>query len=127
MTYATVASAYRIIEADLDPFQLLLVGVALELSFFIAETPTGALADVYSRKKSLIIGFALVGFGFILEGAIPIFITILLAQVVWGVPDSHSSAAPSRRGSPTNSATTPRPPAYSFARPSTNPPERSSE
>ena len=93
MTYATVASAYRIIEADLDPFQLLLVGVALELSFFLAESPTGALADVYSRKNSLIVGFILVGTGFVLEGAIPLFVTILTAQVVWGVGFSFISGA----------------------------------
>ena len=93
MTYVTVASVYRIVEARLDPFQLLLVGVALELSFFIAETPTGALADVYSRKWSVIIGFVLVGTGFILEGAIAIFATILLAQTVWGVGFSFISGA----------------------------------
>ena len=93
MTYVTVASVYRIVEARLDPFQLLLVGVALELSFFIAETPTGALADVYSRKWSVIIGFVLVGTGFILEGAIAAFATILLAQTVWGVGFSFISGA----------------------------------
>ena len=93
MTYATVASAYRILEANLDPLQLLLVGVALELSFFLAETPTGALADVYSRKWSVIIGLALVGAGFILEGAIAVFATILIAQTVWGVGFSFISGA----------------------------------
>ena len=93
MTYATVASAYRILEANLDPLQLLLVGVALELSFFLAETPTGALADVYSRKWSVIIGFILVGAGFILEGAIAVFAAILIAQVVWGVGFSFISGA----------------------------------
>ena len=93
MTYAAVASAYRILEAQLDPLQLLLVGVALELSFFLAETPTGALADVYSRKWSAIIGFILVGAGFILEGAIAVFAAILIAQVVWGVGFSFISGA----------------------------------
>lgn len=93
MTYATVVSVFRIVEAGLDPFQLLLVGVALELSFFIAEAPTGALADVYSRKWSVIVGFVLVGMGFILEGAVAVFATILLAQVVWGVGFSFISGA----------------------------------
>ena len=93
MTYVTVAAVYRIVEAQLDPLQLLLVGAVLELSAFIAEAPTGAIADVYSRKISVVIGFALVGVGFIVEGAIPIFATILLAQVIWGVGFTFTSGA----------------------------------
>ena len=68
MTFATVSSVYRITEAGLDPLQLILVGTVLEFTVFIAEVPTGVLADVYSRRLSLIVGFALVGIGFMLEG-----------------------------------------------------------
>ena len=48
---------------------------------------------MYSRKWSVIIGFTLVGLGFILEGAIAVFAAILIAQVVWGVGFSFISGA----------------------------------
>ena len=93
MTFATVSSVYRITEAELDPLQLILVGTVLELAVLLAEVPTGMIADVYSRRLSIIVGFALVGAGFILEGSVPIFASILLAQVVWGIGFTFTSGA----------------------------------
>ena len=93
LTFATVSSVYRIIEADLDPPQLVLVGTVFEATVFLFEVPTGIVADVYSRKLSLIIGFAFMGAGFILEGALPIFAAILAAQVVWGIGYTFTSGA----------------------------------
>ena len=93
MTFATVSSVYRITEAGLDPLQLILVGTVLEFTVFLAEVPTGVLADVYSRRLSLIVGFALVGIGFMLEGAVPMFAYILLAQIVWGIGFTFTSGA----------------------------------
>ena len=48
---------------------------------------------MYSRRLSLIIGFALLGAGFIFEGAFPIFWTILLSQVVLGIGFTFTSGA----------------------------------
>ena len=59
----------------------------------MGEVPTGVIADVYSRRVSIILGFALVGVGFILEGAVPVFASILLAQVVWGIGFTFTSGA----------------------------------
>jgi DHA3 family tetracycline resistance protein-like MFS transporter len=77
----------------LTPLQLVLVGTTLELSVFIFEIPTGVVADVYSRRLSIIIGMFLIGLGFLLEGTFPIFWTILLAQVLWGVGYTFTSGA----------------------------------
>ena len=93
MTFATVAAAYRISEAGLDPLGLILVGTALELSVLIAEAPTGAFADVYGRRLSIILGFSLVGVGFVLEGSAPLFASILLSQLVWGAGYTFTSGA----------------------------------
>ena len=93
MTFATVAAAYRISEAGLDPLGLILVGTALELSVLIAEAPTGAFADVYGRRLSIILGFSLVGVGFVLEGSAPLFASILLSQIVWGAGYTFTSGA----------------------------------
>ena len=47
---------YRVQTVGLDPLQLVLVGTALEVISFIFEIPTGVVADVYSRRLSVIIG-----------------------------------------------------------------------
>ena len=88
-----ISAIYRVQTAGLNPLQLVLLGTALELSVFIFEVPTGIVADLYSRRLSVIIGYALIGGGFMLEGALPLFATILLAQVVWGVGYTFTSGA----------------------------------
>ena len=93
LTVATVSIVYQITEANLDPFQLLIVGTVLEATVFLFEIPTGVVADVYSRKLSLLIGFALIGAGFIILGAFPLFWTILLSQMVWGAGYTFTSGA----------------------------------
>jgi DHA3 family tetracycline resistance protein-like MFS transporter len=93
MMYAVVSSVYRITEAGLNPLELILVGTVLEISAFLFEIPTGVVADVYSRRLSLIIGTFLIGAGFIVEGLFPIFGAILVAQVLWGVGSTFGSGA----------------------------------
>ena len=78
----TVTSLYEATVAGLTPVQLILVGTTLELSAFLFEVPTGIVADVYSRKLSIIIGYILMGVGFLVEGFFPSFLPILLAQVI---------------------------------------------
>lgn len=91
--FATVSSIYRIQDAGLNPFQLLLVGTVLEATCLLFEIPTGVVADTYSRRLSVIIGTLLIGMGFMLEGALPVLFTILLAQVVWGIGATFTSGA----------------------------------
>lgn len=82
---ATVLSVvYHLEVVQLDPFQLVLVGTALETACFLFEIPTGVVADLYSRRRSILIGMFLFGLGFLIEGALPWFAAVLLAQVVWG-------------------------------------------
>lgn len=89
----TATIVYQIEKVHLDPFQLVLVGTTLEVTLFIFEIPTGIVADIYSRKLSIIIGAFLTGVGFIVEGSIPTFIAILSAQVLWGIGDTFVSGA----------------------------------
>ena len=93
MTWATMSAVYRIQEAGLDPIQLILVGTVLEISVFLFEVPTGVVADVHSRRLSLIIGYAMIGIGLVLEGALPVFATILVAQAIWGIGYTFTSGA----------------------------------
>jgi MFS transporter, DHA3 family, tetracycline resistance protein len=88
-----VTSLYEATVAGLTPVQLILVGTALELSAFVFEVPTGIVADVYSRRLSIIIGYVLMGVGFLVEGFFPSFLPILLAQVIWGLGYTFTSGA----------------------------------
>jgi DHA3 family tetracycline resistance protein-like MFS transporter len=88
-----VTSLYEATVAGLTPVQLILVGTTLELSAFLFEVPTGIVADVYSRRLSIIIGYVLMGLGFLVEGLFPFFGAILLAQVIWGLGYTFTSGA----------------------------------
>ena len=89
----TVNLVYQNEVAELNPLQLVLVGTALEASAFLFEVPTGVVADVCSRRLSVIIGVFLIGAGFLVWGAVPLFVTVLLAQVLWGVGYTFTSGA----------------------------------
>ncbi|HSQ26803.1 MAG TPA: MFS transporter [Anaerolineales bacterium] len=89
----TASSVYQVIMAELTPLQLVLVGTTLEVTIFIFEIPTGVVADVFSRRLSVVIGWLLIGMGFIVEGSFPYFAPILLAQVLWGLGYTFTSGA----------------------------------
>lgn len=89
----TVNMIYQVEVAKLSPLQLVLCGTALEVSILLFEIPTGVIADLKSRKLSVIIGYLLVGCAFILEGSIPFFSSIIIAQVLWGLGYTFTSGA----------------------------------
>ncbi|HEV8193805.1 MAG TPA: hypothetical protein VGP82_20320, partial [Ktedonobacterales bacterium] len=59
--YSTISAVYRVQAAGLNPLELVLVGTVLEAAYFLANLPTGVVADVYSRRLSVIIGLILYG------------------------------------------------------------------
>jgi DHA3 family tetracycline resistance protein-like MFS transporter len=89
----TVQAIYFILNAHLDPLELVLVGTVLEVSCFLFEVPTGIVADVYSRRLSVLIGMALWGLGFLVEGAFPVFWVILVSQVIMALGYTFNSGA----------------------------------
>jgi len=92
MMFVTM-SLYEATVAGLTPLQLVLVGTTVELSIFVFEVPTGVVADIYSRRLSIIIGYLLMGLGLLVEGLFPAFLPILLAQVIWGLGYTFTSGA----------------------------------
>ena len=76
---------YQVEVAHLAPLRLLIVGSVLELTCLVFQVPTGLFADAFSRRWAVAVGTALVGAGFILEGSVPQFTSILIAQVIWGI------------------------------------------
>jgi DHA3 family tetracycline resistance protein-like MFS transporter len=88
-----VASFYEATVAGLSGLQLVLVGTTVELTILLFEVPTGVVADAYSRRLSIIIGYFVMGVAFIVEGSFPAFVPILLAQVLWGIGYTFTSGA----------------------------------
>ena len=92
LTY-TVLAVYYVTAANMDPLQLVLVGTVLEAAYLFFEVPTGVIADVYSRRLSIILGYLIVGVAFMLEGSVPLFGVILLAEVIRAVGEACLSGA----------------------------------
>jgi DHA3 family tetracycline resistance protein-like MFS transporter len=89
----TVMSVYFVTGVGMDPLQLVLVGTALEGTVFVFEIPTGIVADVYSRRLSVILGHFALGAGFVLIGLVPLFSIVLLCQVITGLGYTFLSGA----------------------------------
>ena len=89
----TLNLVYQAQVVGLTPLQLVLVGTTLETSAFLFEIPTGIVADLYSRRLSVIIGFFLIGVGFTIEGSLPFFAAVLANQVIWGIGVTFTSGA----------------------------------
>ena len=88
-----MASVYFIVDAGLDPLQLILVGTVLELTAFAFEIPTGVVADIHGRRLSMIVGSTIVGAAFIVVGLFPDFTIILMAMALFGVGATFESGA----------------------------------
>ncbi len=86
-------SLYEVTVAGLAPLQLVLIGTTVEVSTFLFEVPTGIVADVHSRRLSIIIGYILIGLGFLIEGFFPAFWPIVLCSVVSGLGYTFTSGA----------------------------------
>jgi len=89
----TASNIYQVNTVQLNPLQLVLVGTTLEASVFLFEIPTGIVADAFSRRLSILIGIVMIGLGFIVEGTVPRFDAILVAQFLWGVGYTFTSGA----------------------------------
>jgi MFS transporter, DHA3 family, tetracycline resistance protein len=81
----TVNMLYQATVVGLDGLQLILVGTALEGTYFIANVPFGVAADTFSRRRSVIAGLAIIGGGWVLEGSVPAFWAMIGGAVILGV------------------------------------------
>ncbi len=76
---------YFVREVGMNPFQLVFAGTVFMIAVVLCEVPTGVVADVYSRRISVIIGVFIVGAALPLEGLVPSYWSILVAQALWGI------------------------------------------
>ena len=86
-------SPYLIIEGQLSPFRLLILGTILEVTVLLCEVPTGVLADTVSRRASVIVGYIVQGIGFVVLGLSAWFPLVALSQFLWGLGYTFTSGA----------------------------------
>lgn len=89
----TVTAVYYVTEVGMSPLELVLVGTLMEVSIFVFEVPTGIVADIYSRRLSIVIGTFVMGVAVMLFGAFGDVWPILAANALWGFGYTFTSGA----------------------------------
>jgi DHA3 family tetracycline resistance protein-like MFS transporter len=88
-----IIAVYYVQVVGLGPLQLVLLGTVVEIAQLLFEVPTGIVADLYSRRLSVIIGVLLVGACFVVQGLLPFVAAIVLAEVLRGIGATFNSGA----------------------------------
>jgi DHA3 family tetracycline resistance protein-like MFS transporter len=88
-----VVALYLVQDLGLSPFELVVMGTAMEAAVFLFEIPTGVVADTYGRKLSLVIGFAGMGATWLLVGVASTAWVIFVLWGLWGISYTFTSGA----------------------------------
>lgn len=87
------AMVWWVVDLRLSPFRLAVLGTALVLSILVTETPTGVVADLYSRKYSVVAAYVVMGTAMALGPVTELFGVLVIWQVLWGVGWTLQSGA----------------------------------
>ena len=88
-----VTSVYLVVDADLSPAQLIVIGVAQAVIALAFEVPAGVLADTISRKWSLVVSQVLMGTAMVTTGFVTDFGLLVATQMLWGISWTFASGA----------------------------------
>lgn len=89
----TVSAVYFVQEVGMNPLELVLVGTVMELTIFLFEIPTGVIADTYSRRLSIVIGWTVMGLGLVLAGLVAEVWAVWAGWAIWGLGYTFTSGA----------------------------------
>jgi MFS transporter, DHA3 family, tetracycline resistance protein len=89
----TLAPVYFVTVVGMSPLQLVLVGTFMELTIFVCEVPTGIVADLVSRKLSIVIGYLVMGAAIVFCGVVAEPWAVMVAWSVWGFGYTFTSGA----------------------------------
>jgi MFS transporter, DHA3 family, tetracycline resistance protein len=92
VSYATV-TVYWVTAGRLNPLQLVLLGTALELSYFVCQLPTGVLADLVSRRLCVLAGLFIVGVAQVLESLSASFVSLVAGWALLGLGAALNNGA----------------------------------
>jgi MFS family permease len=88
-----VMAVYLVRELHFSPLQLVLMGTAMEAAVFLFEVPTGVVADTYSRRLSLVIGYLGTGAAWAAVGLVSAPWLIVALWGFWGFAYTFTSGA----------------------------------
>ena len=88
-----VMAVYLVRVLHFSPLELVLMGTAMEAAVFLFEVPTGVVADTYSRRLSLIVGYLGMGLAWMLVGVFSTAWTIIALWALWGISYTFTSGA----------------------------------
>jgi DHA3 family tetracycline resistance protein-like MFS transporter len=88
-----VAPVYFVTKVHMSPLELILVGTFMELTIFLFEVPTGIVADLVSRRLSIVIGYLVMGAGIVFSGAVAVPWAVMVAWSLWGFGYTFTSGA----------------------------------
>ena len=88
-----VMAVYLVQELHFSPLQLVLMGTAMEAAVFLFEIPTGVVADTYSRRLSLIVGYLGTGLAWLLVGVVSGPWAVIVLWALWGFFYTFTSGA----------------------------------
>jgi DHA3 family tetracycline resistance protein-like MFS transporter len=88
-----VMAVYLVRELHFSPLQLVLMGTAMEAAVFLFEVPTGVVADTYSRRLSLIIGYIGMGAAWVAVALVSAPWAIIALWAFWGLSYTFTSGA----------------------------------
>jgi MFS transporter, DHA3 family, tetracycline resistance protein len=89
----TTAAVYFIRDVGMTPLLLVLAGTALEVAYFCFEIPTAVVADMYSRRLSVVIAAIVSGLSMILIGLVPLSGWVIVGMGLWGFGWTFRSGA----------------------------------
>jgi MFS transporter, DHA3 family, tetracycline resistance protein len=89
----TVWAVYLVQDVGVNPLELVLLGTVSEIAIFLFEVPTGVVADIYSRRLSIIIGIIVSGAAIVVLGLVPIYWVIVAAAILRGIGGTFMSGA----------------------------------
>jgi DHA3 family tetracycline resistance protein-like MFS transporter len=88
-----VMAVYLVRDLHFSPLQLVLMGTAMEAAVFLFEVPTGIVADTYSRRLSLILGYVGTGAAWVVVGLVSAPSLIIALWAFWGFAYTFTSGA----------------------------------
>jgi DHA3 family tetracycline resistance protein-like MFS transporter len=88
-----VLAVYLVQDLHLSPLQLVLTGTAMELAVFLFEMPTGVVADTYSRRLSLIVGYLGMGTAWLAVAFVSAPWLVIALWGLWGIAYTFTSGA----------------------------------
>ena len=91
--FGLVAVVWWVVDLEFSPLRLIVLGTVMEGMVLLSESPTGVVADVFSRKWSIVASWVIMGTAQILTPISELLWVILIWQALWGFGYTFQSGA----------------------------------